>query len=86
MKLKLFIQRGCPFCSVALAFLKRASEELDFLPELDIIDEMRDPETAYQHDYYYVPTFYIDDEKVHEGSVDYNTVLGILKRIKEANS
>ena len=82
MRIKLFIQRGCPFCTMALQHIKRAEEELGRTFDIDIIDETRDPVTAYQHDYYFVPTFYIDDVKVHEGVVDYDKVLDILKQIK----
>ena len=36
---------------------------------IEIIDETQQPELADTFDYYYVPTFYIDGEKVHEGGI-----------------
>ena len=31
------------------------------------IDERKDPETADKYDYYYVPCFFVGDEKIAEG-------------------
>jgi len=36
--------------------------------EIEIIDESAFPEIADQHDYYYVPTYYVGDRKLHEGA------------------
>jgi thioredoxin 1 len=35
--------------------------------EVIIIDEEREPEKAKKYDYYYVPTYYVGDTKLHEG-------------------
>jgi len=35
--------------------------------ELEIIDESKRPDIAGKYDYYYVPTYYLGDEKLHEG-------------------
>lgn len=35
--------------------------------EVKIIDEEKQPEIAKKYDYYYVPTYYVDDVKLHEG-------------------
>lgn len=34
---------------------------------ITIIDERLDPVTADKYDYYYVPTFFVGEEKMHEG-------------------
>lgn len=34
---------------------------------LTVIDERKNPEIAGKYDYYYVPTFYVEDEKMMEG-------------------
>jgi thioredoxin 1 len=36
--------------------------------EVTMIDENLQPDIANQYDYYYVPTYYIDGKKVHEGA------------------
>ena len=35
--------------------------------DIEIIDEVQHPDIANQYDYYYVPTYYLDGEKFHEG-------------------
>ena len=35
--------------------------------EVTIIDEERQPDIANQYDYYYVPTYYVNGVKLHEG-------------------
>jgi thioredoxin len=35
--------------------------------EIKMIDEQKHSDIADRYDYYYVPTYYIDNEKVHEG-------------------
>ena len=34
-----------------------------------MVDELEQPEVAQAYDYYYVPTYFIDGVKVHEGPV-----------------
>ena len=36
--------------------------------EIKKIDEVEHPDIANKYDYYYVPTFYVGDEKLHEGA------------------
>ena len=36
--------------------------------EIEKIDETVHPEIADKYDYYYVPTYYVGDEKLHEGA------------------
>lgn len=35
--------------------------------EVIVIDEEVEPEKAKKYDYYYVPTYYVEDTKLHEG-------------------
>lgn len=68
--LTLFIQTTCPFCRRALGYI----DELKQLPEykdidIEIVDEIEQQERADTYDYYYVPTFYLGDKKLHEGAI-----------------
>jgi len=38
--------------------------------EIEKIDELVYPEIARKYNYYYVPTFYVGDKKMHEGASD----------------
>jgi len=41
---------------------------------LTIIDENEEPGLAATFDYYFVPTYYIDEDKVHEGAATFEIV------------
>jgi len=41
---------------------------------LTIIDEVEEPDVAAKFDYYYVPTYYIEGDKVHEGAASFEIV------------
>ena len=51
--------------------------------EIELIEESQQPEIADQYDYYYVPTFYVGDEKVHEGGIYPEEIEGVLRRALE---
>ena len=70
-KIKMFYQPKCPFCVMAFRFideLKKEHPEYKNI-ELETIDELKETEVADKYDYYYVPTFYVDGKKVHEGAI-----------------
>jgi len=48
--------------------------------EIEKIDETVHPEIADKYDYYYVPTFYVGSEKLHEGAA----TIKKLKRVFDA--
>ena len=50
---------------------------------LETVDELKEPELADQFDYYYVPTFYVDGKKVHEGGIYKPEVEKLLRHIIE---
>ena len=62
--IKLFYQARCPFCKRAFNYideLKKRPEYKDIV--IETIEETEHPDIADQYDYYYVPTFYIADER-----------------------
>jgi len=71
MKLTLFVLNHCPFCKRALQYISELKEEHPEFKdiELDIIEENEQKELADSYDYYYVPTFYLGKEKLHEGAI-----------------
>lgn len=81
-KLMIFYQEQCPFCKRAFAYiqeLKKENPEYEKIPT-EYIEETEEPDFANKFDYYYVPTFYIDSEKVHEGGIKKEEVKEILDR------
>lgn len=68
--IKMFMMKTCPYCRRAFGWMDEVKAEHPEYEALDItmIDEREEPETANQYDYYYVPTYYVDGLKVHEGA------------------
>ena len=81
-KITLFIQRSCPFCRNALYLMDELFKQNPKYKSLEIeqIDELRHPDIARKYDYYYVPTFYLDGKKMHEGAVNMEKI----KRVFDA--
>lgn len=81
-RVQLFYLKNCPFCKRALQYIadaKAAHEELQPI-EIELIEESEEPEVADRYDYYYVPTFYIDGEKLHEGGIYPDEVTELLRK------
>lgn len=79
---KLFYLRNCPYCKRALQYIadaRAAHPELAAV-EIETVEESEQPEVADRYDYYYVPTFYVDGVKVHEGGISADEVETLLRR------
>lgn len=65
----MFETSWCPYCKQAHTLMKELIQENPKYKDLDInvIDEELHPKISSQYNYYYVPTFYIEKEKAHEG-------------------
>ena len=77
----LFVMAGCPHCRLALQLqeeLFAAHPEWRDIP-LKIVDEIRDPAFADRFNYYYVPTYYVDGQKVHEGHAERDDVKKVFR-------
>ncbi|MDD2961017.1 MAG: thioredoxin domain-containing protein [Muribaculaceae bacterium] len=70
-KIKMFYQPRCPFCKRAFQYIDELKNEYPELKDIEIeaIDEIEFPDIADSYDYYYVPTFYIDEVKIHEAGI-----------------
>ena len=80
-QITIFYQKRCPFCVKAFRYIDELKEEYPEFKNLDIktIDELEEPKLADTYDYYYVPTFYVDGKKVHEGGIYKPEVEKILR-------
>ena len=76
-KITMFTMESCPYCQAALRWMDELiAENPDYRAiEIEKIDEVIYPDIAEKFDYYYVPTYYVGDEKLHEG-------VASLKKIK----
>lgn len=75
-----FYLKGCPYCKQADEWLKELMDENPQYNNLEIhfIDENTNPEYCDLFDYYYVPCFYVDGEKKHEGTGTKEKIKAVL--------
>ena len=79
--IRLFYLENCPFWKKAFAYIDILKKQDIYKSiEIELIEESQQAELANQFDYYYVPTFYVDGEKVHEGGIFENEVETIFKK------
>lgn len=78
----MFILPNCPHCRLALRLqeeLLREHPDWRAIP-MRIVDESREAAFADAHDYYYVPTWYVDGKKVFEGHAEKEDVERVLRQ------
>ena len=84
-EIKMFMFESCPHCAKArkiISLLHDSNPEYKKIPFV-MIDEKLQPEVADKYDYYYVPCFFVGDEKVHEGTVDEEKVRAVFEKAAE---
>ncbi len=69
-KITMFTMASCPYCRQAHKWMDELMQEYPEYAdvEMEIIDEVQQPEVAEKWDYYYVPTYFVGKEKLHEGA------------------
>lgn len=77
----LFMMPSCPHCKLAL---RLQDELLAQHPQwrdipFKMVDEQVEAAFANAHDYYYVPTYYVDGVKVHEGHAERADVEAVFR-------
>lgn len=81
----MLITDWCPHCKRAFNWMEELVKEnpgyLDL--QVEIIDEEKEPEKAKRFDYYYVPTYYVGDVKVHEGVPTKEIVKSVFEKAAE---
>lgn len=65
----MMILSDCPHCRKALRLMEDLKEENPEFKKVEvrIADEEKEKDLAESLDYYYVPTYFVDGVKVHEG-------------------
>lgn len=82
MELTYFFMQGCPYCRRAdkyLAELVRENPEFSAV-KIHAIDERAQKQLADSYDYFYVPCFFLGNEKLHEGAADKQQIQAVLER------
>lgn len=82
-KVELFYLENCPYCKQAIRWLQELQQSPEYKDiTILFIEESKEAEYANKHDYYYVPTFYIDDVLVHEGAATKEKIQEVLDKSK----
>ncbi len=81
----MFIMASCPHCQKATRFMEELMKETPRYKDipLKVIDENLDPDTAGRYDYYFVPTYYVEQDKVHEGAAAKDDVRRVFEAAEE---
>lgn len=81
-KIKAFYLENCPHCKRAFKMIDELKSQNSNYSQIDIeyIDESKNAQAASAHDYYFVPTFYVDGEKIHEGVPTLDKIEEVLKK------
>lgn len=80
--LTLFYLPHCPHCRLALKCLDelKAENEAYASIRISMVDEAKEKDFANQFDYYYVPTFYLGEDKLFEGHMEKADVKAVLDK------
>ena len=80
-KVILFHFASCPYCRATEGWINELTQEYPELAAVDIerVDEKLHPEIAEKYPYWYVPTFFVNGEKVHEGACSKAIVERVLR-------
>lgn len=77
-----FYMDGCPFCRQADKWMEEALREHPEYAGVEIrkVEERRERAFANGFDYYFVPTFYVDGVKAHEGAATKHIVESVFQK------
>lgn len=79
-KIIYFYLQSCPYCKRAEKFLQGLLAQPRYSEiTMEMIEESRQRDYARQFEYYYVPCFYVDGVKIHEGAADKNDIIKVLE-------
>lgn len=79
-KITYFYLQSCPYCKRAEKLLQELLAQPRYSEiSVERVEESRQRDYARQFDYYYVPCFYVDGVKIHEGAADKNDIIKVLE-------
>nr|WP_312575871.1 thioredoxin family protein [Sedimentibacter sp.] len=80
-KVTMFYLENCPHCKKAFKMIDALKEKKPEYAKVQIekIEESKNARIAEAHDYYFVPTFYVDGVKIHEGVPSLDKIEAVLK-------
>ncbi|MCL1849067.1 MAG: thioredoxin family protein [Clostridiales bacterium] len=79
-KITMFYMETCPYCKQAFRWMDELYAENAAYQGIEVekVEETVHPEVADTYDYYYVPTYYVDGEKLHEGAASLEKIRAVF--------
>ncbi len=78
-ELTVFILKRCHHCIRAKKFIETLQKQPEYEDiKITYIDERKERALAKEYDYYYVPSFYVGDIKLHEGAITLEELEGVF--------
>ena len=70
----------CPYCRRAEKYIKELKDEYPRYNDVKInmVNENKDRQTAGRYNYWYVPCFYLEGQKLHEGAASKEDIKKVL--------
>jgi glutaredoxin len=84
-KITMFYLQSCPHCVNAQKMMDELMSKNPKYKSIKVekIEESKNAKIASTYDYYYVPTYYVDGQKVHEGIPTLEKVENVFKKATE---
>jgi len=81
-KVTMFYLENCPHCKRAFSMIEDLKSKNPNYSnvEIELIEETKNVQAANAHDYYYVPTFYVDGVKMLEGVPTLDKIEAVLEK------
>ncbi len=77
--LTIFVLKRCPYCIKAKKMIAELMEQERYADiMIEYIDEAKNKKLAATFDYYYVPSFYLDQQKLYEGAIQKEQLVEVL--------
>ena len=78
---KMMILEHCPHCKKAFMYINELKKENMLYQNIviEVIDEQKEEEKTRGYDYWYVPTFFVNDKKIHEGVPTKESIQAVLE-------
>lgn len=82
-----FYLKRCPFCKKADQMLESLLQEEKYSSiQVEKVEESKQPIFANNFDYYYVPCFFVGQQKLHEGEINEAELRQVLESTLSINN
>ena len=79
-KITMMYLKGCPYCKQSMNWMEELKQEQPVYQNINItyIEESEQPQLADTLDYWYVPTYFVDGIKKHEGAATKDKIKAVF--------